>query len=398
MDIVTLDHDLDRLCAAVARVSANLFELETQPARAMLDATELEGSTARQWEMARENLGRLFTSCALLKSLTDAAITLRGTWTIITPTRVERLGLLLRGRSIDRSDVSVSIADRDLFANSRVLVRSTPDELLEEMAADFETVKAVIMTVAGIWNDAPRQIREARNRIAELTELAETIGEPVPAQFTLLGAQIDVVAQAIMSDPLSIGAGTMAPLFDEIDRQARGLGAAAAVMADVDEQLGAARELLGEVRCAVDRCAAEHRDVSAKFARQLVHDPVELDPSVDTTLRHLAHLAEIGAWRTLADGLTKFQAIAIDMLRRAGETADRYRALTAERNELRGRLDAYQAKAGGRGHIEDAELIKLYEHARAELFTAPTDLDRARHLVQQFQEALNQIDVSKGLR
>ena len=56
--------------------------------------------------------------------------------------------------------------------------------------------------------------------------------------------------------------------------------------------------------------------------------------------------------------------------------------------ELRGRLDAYQAKAGRRGLAEDPVLAPLAERARAALYTAPCELDVARGAVNAYQDAV----------
>ena len=62
--------------------------------------------------------------------------------------------------------------------------------------------------------------------------------------------------------------------------------------------------------------------------------------------------------------------------------------MLATRNELRGRLDAYQAKALRRGFGEDPALTPLYEAAKAALYTAPCDLTAARAAVGAYQDAL----------
>ena len=64
------------------------------------------------------------------------------------------------------------------------------------------------------------------------------------------------------------------------------------------------------------------------------------------------------------------------------------RAPLATRNELRGRLDAYRAKAYRLGLLENPALAALYARAQEVLFTAPTDLAAADELVRRYQQAL----------
>lgn len=62
--------------------------------------------------------------------------------------------------------------------------------------------------------------------------------------------------------------------------------------------------------------------------------------------------------------------------------------LLDRRAELRGRLEAYRAKATGRGHAEDTELGALHRQARDVLFTAPCDLRTATLAVGRYQRAV----------
>ena len=52
------------------------------------------------------------------------------------------------------------------------------------------------------------------------------------------------------------------------------------------------------------------------------------------------------------------------------------RRCSISRNELRGRLAAFHAKADSLGALEDGDVAMLYERARTALYTAPTDLGR----------------------
>ena len=58
------------------------------------------------------------------------------------------------------------------------------------------------------------------------------------------------------------------------------------------------------------------------------------------------------------------------------------------RDELRGVLTAYQAKAQALGLAEDVELDELYAAAREELYSAPCDLGRAEQRVLEYQRAI----------
>jgi hypothetical protein len=57
------------------------------------------------------------------------------------------------------------------------------------------------------------------------------------------------------------------------------------------------------------------------------------------------------------------------------------------RDELRGRLEAYQAMAGRHGHAEDPELDELYRRAYDLLWTAPCDLIEAEAATMRYVRA-----------
>ena len=59
------------------------------------------------------------------------------------------------------------------------------------------------------------------------------------------------------------------------------------------------------------------------------------------------------------------------------------------RDELRGRLDAYRAKAQAVGRGEDLELDRLYVDARDVLYSAPCDLVEAGALVTAYQRSIS---------
>jgi len=79
-----------------------------------------------------------------------------------------------------------------------------------------------------------------------------------------------------------------------------------------------------------------------------------------------------------------------DAERQATELMDR-------RDELRGLLDAYQARAAKLGGAEDSELDKRYDRAHDLLWTAPCDLPAAAAAVTGYQQAVLALS-GRGLR
>jgi hypothetical protein len=70
--------------------------------------------------------------------------------------------------------------------------------------------------------------------------------------------------------------------------------------------------------------------------------------------------------------------------------------LLSRRDELRGLLDAYKAKAGRLGAAEDPDLAARYYQAHELLWTAPCDLNAAADAVSHFQQAVLAIGAQRS--
>ena len=93
-------------------------------------------------------------------------------------------------------------------------------------------------------------------------------------------------------------------------------------------------------------------------------------------------------WRRLADDLSTVEEEAQRALDRARELAATATDLLVRRDELRGRLSAFQAKAVAQGLAEDPGLTALYGTAHDLLFTAPCDLRAATRAVFAYSQGL----------
>jgi hypothetical protein len=81
----------------------------------------------------------------------------------------------------------------------------------------------------------------------------------------------------------------------------------------------------------------------------------------------------------------------VDAVRRAAHLHEAADGLLRRRAELRGRLDAYRARAGRMGLIEHDELAARHRTARDLLYTSPCDLPAATRAVVAYQRYLNDL-------
>jgi hypothetical protein len=167
---------------------------------------------------------------------------------------------------------------------------------------------------------------------------------------------------------------------------------------DVDGWLEEARDLLAQVRRAEQDACEAHEAVLAKIAAVETPSPSPLPPDLVDELDRAIDLARSGELREAAAALASWRARATTARDAACRVADANRAPIAQRDELRGRLRAYEAKARSLRRLEDTALDALRARAHRVLHTAPTDLAEAADLVRRYQERLSTAPESEALR
>jgi hypothetical protein len=103
------------------------------------------------------------------------------------------------------------------------------------------------------------------------------------------------------------------------------------------------------------------------------------------------HAVHSGRLLRRAEELAGLERSVRQALERAGELRGAAEGLIARRDELRGRLDAYRAKAARSGFAEEAGLTDRYQAAHDLLYTAPCRLAAATQAVHAYQQALNDL-------
>ena len=116
--------------------------------------------------------------------------------------------------------------------------------------------------------------------------------------------------------------------------------------------------------------------------------PGPLPDIAEPPLASLDDLAATGRWTRLQDEIDRCTA---DLAASATKTEEFERSVAAmlgRRDELRGLVGAYKAKAARLGMAEDADLAVRYDQLRDLLWTAPCDLAAAEAAVDGYQQAI----------
>jgi hypothetical protein len=183
--------------------------------------------------------------------------------------------------------------------------------------------------------------------------------------------------------------------IEETDRANHRLrDVAESISADLED----GRSLLEELRRSNLEGEKAHAAAVVKIVAPAVPKPLPLESSLEAQLEDIAERSARGAWREACTALEQWTLLARSLVDQADRITAENRAPIEERNQLRGRLDAYQAKAGKLGLIEDLELSSMFAKAHEALYTAPTDLARAAELVRCYQGALEERPAGEVLR
>jgi hypothetical protein len=387
MSLQEIDSTLARLRDAAEQISANLLELELNPNRKLLETTELQGESATLWAEASASVALLWQWYSLLDGLLDRAIGLRGTRTRLSDSQLAELRALLEGASIEFSTEQVPLEERELFAGSQAR-RCTADDLLARMSVEFDRSKTVVAAIGRAWDTFVPRMSAARAVLDESAQLAGTLGDGEPSELDLARRRLTELAGALSKDPLSVSAEDIESLETSLQAIRQDLEGVDEVRREIDRLLVVAHDLLEELRRAVQDGKTTHEEVLIKITAAAAPEPLGLDSALERQLEGVAELSRRAAWREARAALEQWRTRARSLLDQERLITAENRALLETRGELRGLLDAYQAKAKQLGLIEDPELSAMFDQAHDALYTAPTDLGQAAELVRSYQQAL----------
>ncbi|MDG4786918.1 hypothetical protein O7626_13420 [Micromonospora sp. WMMD1102] len=158
-------------------------------------------------------------------------------------------------------------------------------------------------------------------------------------------------------------------------------GRTARLAADLDELAAAAAET-----------SRVHGLAQVKIANSgLPELPPNPTPALRAQLAQLGQLHREHRWSQVGTELAALERGVVSARQRLAESHEAADGLLRRRAELRGRLDAYRAKAGRLGLIEHTELSARHRLARDLLYTSPCDLPAATRAVVAYQRHLNDL-------
>lgn len=387
----------ERLAAEQQAIAGTVAYLEDHLGRRLLDSTAVEGRT-------RDRKAALLDDFELLWTLYESYRSTAGRVQKImagsrpTPAGLHEVEALVSGATVTLPGSDAAVADRVV----------TLDELLAEMRAICDRITQTVAVVDRVWTELTPRVESCEARSRRAAALAEDLGlagsqDPAARELAELTGKLGELRRTVRADPLTLwadgriadtAADELAGRFEQILAD---LNALAELREDAAARLDRVENGLAELR-AVHREIIEERRLASIKIQPGPGRPAGT-PSAAPLGARLAAAVELhgrGDWRRLTTELTALEQDTGAALQQAKAELLEAAQPLRERNELRGLLSAYRAKAADRGRVEDLPLEQLYRRARTLLWQAPCDLAVAAAAVTKYQHAVNEPPDGEG--
>ena len=393
--VMTRDQAAAAVKAAVAErdaIQANLLELDSSFGKQLLAGAELTGDTRRRWDVTAAALATLWQVFSAYSAVVDQAAEAAARH--LGPRELAAISGLLTGRSVRLASGPAPLAGRDLADPGREDL--TLATAMARMRGAFRSVTEVVSAAEHVWTEVAGRLDAVGAELARVRSLAATLGdEALTGNLTATQGKLARLRDTLNSDPLALWQPGGTVDTSGADRLAERVTAAASRVDELVRLRDEAHQRVAEVAAAAAAARSAREDAAAAWQRATAKIAAAALPPPPADLADLSGRLD-GLGTMLAGGRWTRLASELDLLDRELATAtagfkEAERAVVAamaKRDELRGLLGAYKAKAARLGAAEDAALAERYDRARDLLWTAPCDLAAAEAAVAGYQQAV----------
>jgi hypothetical protein len=393
MDRNAINQALTALGEAHDRTAAAMFAVDSHPGLAFLRGSGLAGRTAERAATLAPEVDSLWARFTAIGEVLERARGIRQGQRRLDDADWDALELLLDQPVIglDRSGMPVDRAGTGVVRVERALDLSAGlERRCAELTDHLSEVDSAWSAVAVQWGP----MTEAADAvIAQATALGE------PELAGAFAGRLAAARAEDLADPLAAAPGgdlrpaarsRLRDLATELEALRRRLADVAALRDGYPRRVAGLRELVEQVAAAELRTRDSYVQVERKIADPRL-PPLPADAAMLRTRVPDPDKVHSGRLVRLADELAGLDRTIRQALARAEELRSAADGLLARRDELRGRLDAYRAKAARSGFAEDAALTDRYQSAYDLLYTAPCRLPAATQAVHAYQQSLNDL-------
>ena len=373
-------------------IRANLLDLDGSFGKRMLAGAALAGESKRRWEAATADLATLWEIFTAYAAVLDKAGELLAGARRPSGRELAQITTMLTGASVELRR-TVPLARREVTETGRSDL--TLAAAVREMKRLFASVADVVAAAESVWNETAHGLSEIGGKLASAQEQLGDLGDnELTSALAATGGELGSLRDVLNSDPLALwhGGGVDTTRLDRLRQQAEAamprVGDLVRLREDAQRRIGAAAAAVTAATAAFEDATAARARTAAKIAAADLPPPPADAVGLEARLAALGKLRAAGRWARLAAELDIVEAEAAAATQRYRDAQRAAAALVGRRDELRGLLDAYQAKAARLGAAEDTELTKLFEQAHDPLWTAPCDLAAAAAAVTRYQRAI----------
>ncbi|WP_067451202.1 hypothetical protein [Actinomadura macra] len=398
-----VDHALRGLREERERIAASLLDLDGHHGSRLLKGARLAGETWRRWDAAQARLAMLWRLFDAYQRVLDTAVELRERSARLDAATLMELTGMLSGLSVEMPDGEIPLEARTLLGPQQR--RVTLDDAVTLMSEAYTFVAGEIAAADAAWTALLLPLEEAEEGWRETARLAHSLDGTRHPELDRLGRELTALGRLIRTDPLSLVRDGHADTA-RLDRVRTTLGGLRVELAGVarlrDDYAGLKAQLVASIEHVEEterRARATYEAAIAKIESPLLPEPSGgLGTGLRDRLAALERLREAERWVEMAGRVAELERAAEDAAERARSDLRLSAGLLDRRGELRGRLEAYRAKAARIGMAEDETLTRLYGQARDLLWTAPCDLRAATVAVAEYQRAIRASESETGTR
>jgi hypothetical protein len=392
--MMTRDQAAAAVAAAVAErdtIQANLLELDGSFGKRLLAGAKLSGETKKRWDAAAVELTRLWETFTAYSAVIDRAAEVVATVRRSPDRALTELKTILNGPSVRLAHASSAVARGDLTGTAETTV--TLAAAVQEMRRAFAVVADAVAAAETVWNTMSDQLQQVAADLGAARQQAGGIADDTLSNALAL-AETDLaqLRDAVNSDPLALWQRGQVDVtrLDRLRERAAAAVSRAAGLAALRENAGQ-RITAVAVTVSAARDAWQDAMAARESALAKVSGELPVPPDVHGLAGQLAALDTLqaaGRWSRLASELDLLEEQAAAAAKGCRDAERQATALLDRRTELRGLLEAYQAKAVQCGGAEDSALDERHGRAHDLLWTAPCDLPAAADAVTAYQQAV----------
>lgn len=400
MNVEQIDRLLAQWKQNLDRISQNLIDLHGLPTYQQLTAmqshVELTGKTQAKVVPALTAMNDLFQNFDLLVKTIDMAVIIRKQvpkfLSSSAKSQLHEIEYLLTGNSIQLGEQQIPLAQRDLLSAAQTQNAISPAKLLEVMTAAFQVGKNVVVEVETARSHLAAKLTRAQTEMRSIQTFANSLGVRTSNELAVAQQNLLDFADRIICDPLGVSDEFEREIEPIIIRLRQCLEGIYQQKESIKQELAQAHQLLQNLI----HLNQQHQTIFVEYQEKITEAAIASQPLADEQIEVLNQWLDRleikfkeGIFQPVKIGLQNWQLRMQEYLSAQQQAYTDNQSALEMRQELRGRLQALQAKALAKGMAENEQLNQIAQQAKNLLYTRPTPLERSIQLVSEYEKVLN---------